>query len=344
MRIRTRTVVLLLGVLAAGGAGPASAGWWDDLDKGRSVSLPDVIAQPSRYKDQILSFFCIYHGRDQVFAPLAAPFHPQRHENFAVWPDGAPLWEKKAFGRDYPFLYISRAHPQHADLLGLEEFSRIEVTGRVRGMIRARPCIEVRSFRRTGQRLGLEVVRSVMVGDRYSEFGDLDLAYENYRRALQPDLPSTYDLLISKRLAETLRRLGREDEARQIEGSRILGGSGPPEPEPAPPGGRLGDPLPGMPGGNGAPSSAPGTAPAPLTEDLPGQPYVPSPITRDSPGTPVGPAPAPPAPLATDLPGQPVGPPVVPPDEEETPPVPPPPPAVPPGAPPRRSPRLTGVK
>ena len=317
MRVRGVTAVLLLCGLLGIALPGARADWWDDLDRGKAAALDDIITRPSRHRDQLLTFFCIFRQRDQVFAPLAAPFQPQKHENFAVWRDGAPIWEKGAYTEDYPFLYIPRAHPQHAELMRMEEFTRLEVTGRIKGAIRARPCIEVLSFRETGQRLGRYVVQSMMAGDRYSEIGDKELAYENYRRALTPDLPPTYDLYVRRRLSDALRRLGRIEEARRVDGGDILGDGAAPEAQPPPPGGRLGDPLPGTPG-----APRPGGAPGPVAGELPGERVAPGPVTTDLPGQPAdappafppvappgaAPAPAPAGPppaITSDLPGTP---------------------------------------
>ena len=318
MRVRGATACLLfLALLVLSSPPEAAADWWEDLDRGKAAPLDDIILRPSKHKNQRITFFCVFRQRDEIFAPLAAPFQPQKHENIAVWIDGAPVWEKGAYTEDYPFLYIPKAHAQHAELMQLEEFTRLEVTGRIKGAIRARPCIEILSFRKTGQRLGRTVVQSMMAGDRYSELGELELAYENYRRALTPDLPPTYDLYVRRRLSDALRRLGRVDEARRIDGGDILGGTGAPEPQAPPPGGRLGDPLPGTPG---APS--PGVAPPPVTNELPGQPVGPGPLTEDLPGQPAdapspfppaappgavpNPAPAgPPPAITSDLPGSP---------------------------------------
>ncbi|MHC5009455.1 MAG: hypothetical protein ACYTG6_00720, partial [Planctomycetota bacterium] len=317
--VRTRllpTLVLLAGLVAV--AAPARAGWWDDLDKGETVRLVDVIAQPDRYRERILTFFCVFHERNEVFNPLATPFNPTRHENVAVWPDGVALWEMEPYKNDFPFLYIQRSHPASNELVRLEPFTRIEITGKIRAVLRGRPCIEVTGFRPTGQRLGQSVVRSVMAGDRHAERADWDLAYENYVRALQPDLPPAYDLLIRKRTGDALRRLGRLDDARRVEGGEIIGGTGMPEvaevPGPAPSstgsGTTLGDPLPGSPGAFPPPAVAgptsagtqPSSAPPPLTDDLPGVPAGPGPVTDDLPGTPLRPGP-----VTDDLPGRPAG-------------------------------------
>lgn len=338
----------------------ARAGWWDDLDRGESVELEDVIVHPEHYKGHLVSFYCVFHRVDQVFAPLQAPFTEEGYRNFAVWQDGAAVWEKRAYKDDYPFLYLAVAHPQQAQLLTLEPFTRLEVTGLLRGAIRARPCVEVVSFRPTGERLGKVVVESIMRGDRLAELGERKLAYESYRRALRPDLPRVYDLLIRKRVAESLRRLGRDDDAQAVERGPILGGSSAPEEQPRPAGGLLGDPLPGVspasaPGGSppalpGTPDAAPvpGSPPAPLTRDLPGTPAGTGPLTQDLPGTPVDaqpgstpPASSPAAPPASEPGPRTAGESNPPPATQ---PAPTSGPALPPGAPPRRVPRLSGVK
>ncbi len=360
---------------------PARAGWWDDLDKGQSVGLGDLIAQPDRYRTGLVSFFCIFHRRDQVFNPIATPFHPARYANVAVWADGAAVWDQDTYAHDFPFLYMDQQNPQHDALTSLEAFTRIEVTGRVRSILRSIPQIEVVSFRPTSQRVGGYVVQSVMAGDRHAEAGDLDLAYENYRRALTPDLPPAYEMLVKKRVAEALRRLGRGDEADRMDGGGIVASSGAPETRPVVPGGSgglLGDPLPGPagpppglggpvavappPSAAGAPAGTPpgpgqpGAPPGVITSDLPGQPVGAGPLTTDLPGTPVG-APSPPRAAPPARPASGAGPaspargappkprtddlPGTPDDEAEAP---TPPPPVPAGAPRRHAPRLTGVK
>jgi hypothetical protein len=216
------------------------------------MRLSDVIARPDDYRDRTLTFFCVFHKKDDVFAPLATPFNETRYDNVAVWPDGLALWEQQAYQQDFPFLYVLKAHPRRDQLVGLEIFTRLEVTGRIRAVFRGRPCIEIADFRLTGHRLGKRVVMSVMAGANYEALSDFELAYENYMRALEPDLPPAYDLLVRKRAGDMLRRQGRIDEARALEGGGILAPSSEPRPAPeAPP-----------------PVAAP--RPTPLAGDLPG--------------------------------------------------------------------------
>ncbi len=368
------TAVLLVGLLAPA----AFAGWWDDLDKGEIARLSDLIAQPDRYRGQDVSFYCVFHQVDDVYNPLTTPFNAERYENLAVWADGAPVWENESFRHDYPFLYLRKANPQYAQLANLAPFTRIEVTGRIRAIHRAMPFIEVLSFRPTQHRVGKLVVQSVMAGDRYAEAGDDELAYENYKRALRPDLPPSYELLIRKRVAEGLRRLGKVAEANALEGGPILANSTAPAARGA--GGFAPEPDPTMPfpaPGAGQRPGQPCDPTSPISSDFPGQPagappsfppaatgpsapgILPAPpptaIADDLPGVPAGPA----APLTEDLPGQPAGagdrsvggegdrrdvpmPRATPPSIDDR-------PAPPstgrlPGAPPRRAPRLTGAK
>ncbi len=351
--IPAAAAAVLLGLVAGRSA---SAGWWDDLDKGKSVSLGDVIAQPDRYQDDLVTFFCIFHRRDEVFDSLATPFHPSRYSNVSAWADGAKVWEEDTFRHDFPFLYIERSHPAHDALLATDPYTRLEVTARIKAKLRGFPCLEIVSWRVTSQRLGRAAVESVIAGDRYAEIGDDDLAYENYRRALRPDLPRVYRMLLQNRVAQSLVRLGRVDEARALRGPEILGAgdeAGEGLSPPAPPG-IAAAPAAGSPDGTPPAMAAPpavgspdGGAPAAGSPD---RPAVGSPDGGAPRAAPLGaPSPAPPPLITNDLPGEASNEPA----HRASPPAPAPPPPVEdlsspadriPGAPPRKTPRLSGVR
>jgi hypothetical protein len=270
----------------------ASAGWWDDLDRGELVRLGDVFAAPSRYSDRPITFACVVLGRDEVYFPLATPFSEARWDNVAVWDDGAPLWEEETFKRRArPYLYLEKSHPQRDALFRLEPFTRVEVTARVRAVHRSIPFLEILSWRPTGWRLGERVVRAVIRGDnkvREGGEGNLEAALESYAGALAPDLAPVYALPIRKRAADVLRRLGRADEADAMEGTAILGAA------PAPPSGP-GDPT----------ADAPAVAPPFVSEDLPGRPAeaaAPAEAPPATPGPPPSPSSGPPL-VTSDLPG-----------------------------------------
>jgi hypothetical protein len=264
----------------------AHAGWWDDLDKGESVRLSDVFADPHAHRDRLLTFVCILMGRDEVFLPLQTPFNPQRHDNVAVWEDGTPVWEETAFKEKIrPYLYVEKRHPQREALLAAPRSTRIEVTARVRAIVRGIPFLEILSWRPTGYRLGDDVVTSLVAGDNHVRSGELDLGLEYYRRALRPDLARVYALLVKKRMSDVLHRMGRHDEAARVEGDEVRGGTfAPDSPAPMP-----GDVTPFGPPAEGA-------TPPPIATELPGTAVdVPVPVTTgdELPGTEVGSAPAP---------------------------------------------------
>jgi hypothetical protein len=351
--------VLLLGGLGllflAGPGAPAARagdGWWGGLDEGEAVSLADVIRGPQPYRGRVITFFAIFHtaaGRYRYYPPNTG-LTAERYINFSVWPDGAPVWDKDTFVDDFPFLYLPATHAQRDELLGTARCVRLEITGRIRTLLRGRPAIEVFSFRPTGHRLGWGVVRDVMwamnevrVGTRAT----LQSAARRLRNALQPDLPPVYAIRVRKMLADVLRRLGRPDEAAAYERGETVGmpplpASDRPEGTPPdffPPEGPAGFP-PAAPGPtrsgslgspDGAPSgspdgAAPGAPKLPQPPSLPQPPGAPLPPTGKLPGNPV--ASGGQAPAAPQLPA--------------------PPEAAPPARhsaiPPRRKPRLSGVK
>jgi len=279
---------------------PAAAGWWDDLDKGESVRLSDLVHEPRRWKDKVVTFACIHHGPDQVFQPYFTSFTPDKFLNFTAWLDGSPLWELRSYtDDDFPFLYLRRDHPQRDALSTLLPFTRIEVTGRVKDVYRERPWIEVLGFRATPATLGRHVIDWVKDADAFTGSGDLARAETYYRRALaEVTLAETYQLRIRKRLSDVLRAAGRDLDAAKVEGGApIAGGTA----TPLPPAGQLTNPTTSMPT-----TGVPAAPPSPVTTDLPGTEYgAPLPPAVPAPsGLGATPRGVPSSPITTDdLPG-----------------------------------------
>jgi len=273
-------LVLGFGVVVA----EAGDGWWGGLDEGEAVSLADVIRGPRAYRDRTITFFCVFHTADGAFKyyPPNTPFSEQRHLNFSAWPDGAPVWEEATFKSDLPFLYLRRANSQRAALVRLPAYTRIEITGKVRDLVRGKPAIEVFSFRPTGHRLGARVVKNIIRGNANARAGSTlgnQLAAREFKAALQPDLPPVYVLIVRKLLADTLRRLGFPDEAGQYERGESVGLP------------KLASPPAGAPS---VPVGMPGDMPQPFGRDMTG-PRTPTPAAR--PPAPLGPPPTGAAPL-----------------------------------------------
>lgn len=280
-------IVLLLGALTPTiPAASAGDGWWSGLDEGEAVSLADVVRGPEAYRHRTLTFYAVFHSAaaEYKYYPRNTAFTEARHINFSAWPDGAPVWEKRAFINDFPFLYLPRTHPQRNALATAKKGTRWEITGRIRDLVRGRPAIEVFSFRETGHRLGWGVVQNVMWGRNYAQ-GDTREGYQSaarrFRMALQPDLPPVYDIHIRKLLADTLRRLGLDDEAAAYERGENVGTSELPDTRP-PPGMRTG-PLPEASRPSRGGTATPGRMPAP-----PGRLPQPGPASGGDFGSPDG--------------------------------------------------------
>jgi len=312
--------LLLLPVLA--GSVHAGPGWWGDLDKGAIVDLNDVIATPLRYEGKMITFFCIFRKQDRVFMQRGTPFTRQKHENIAVWPDGAAVWDDVVFAKDFPFLYVQRAHYQRGPLINTPAFTRIEVTGRIRAVVQNRPFIEVISYRVTGHRLGKNTVLHIVNANTYAGGGNDELAVYRLMEALRDDLPPRYDIRIRQLAAKALRRLGREEDADRVEaGGDLDDGDTPSVPEtdqPRPDSPRS-NPLMSddLPGSEGAPEPGPTDEPIAARPGEFGVPPGGRPLDRGALPTHANPPPARPLvsnplmsnPLmSNDLPGTPVNP------------------------------------
>ena len=375
MRMRRRLRGWVAVVVTALPLATASAGWWDDLDKGEPVRLSDVTSQPERWKGKVVTFACIYHGFDSVYQPYFTSFNAEKWLNATAWYDGAPIWEMEAFrDQDFPFLYLERTHPQRDEMLRLEAFTRIEVTGRVKDVYRNRPFIEILGFRVTPATFGKNVADWMKRADAFAAVGDYANAEANYRLVLaQVTLDETTRLRAQQRLDAALRVAGRGDAAAKA--NPVLGGSPMPQPDaragaaPAagddPAGfarGAGGDPFAtggATPVRGGTAGTAPaGSGPSALTtDDLPGTPVdehpgsaapglgvpglgvpaLPPLDPRTAPPTSRAPRGTPPAPACPAAPSPDATAPSCAPADA----VPPP---TAPGQPPPRSPRLSGVR
>ncbi len=349
-----------LGVLAGSGQGVAEAGdgWWGALDEGEAVSLSNVIRAPREYRGRTITFFCVFYtaaGEFKYYPPNTA-FTESLFINFAVWPDGVPVWEEKTYIGNFPFFYLRRTNEQRSELARVKRYTRLECTGRIRDIVRGRPAIEVFSFRETGHRLGEPVVNSIKWGLNHARLGTkqgYQSAAGRFKEALQPDLPPAYALIVRKYLGDSLRKLGLDDEAALYEGGETIGT--PPLPTPEDGGGfaDLGPPPAGPGEFPNAPPQGPDASGSP--DGASGSPDGPRPSTGRLPTAPRGmdDLPQPPSdnPFASsDLPGRTVDPRSLPepPPAGKTPsgrraqPRTPRKPVS--GIPPKRRPRLSGVK
>ena len=87
MRRWVAAIVLALTPLAT-----ASAGWWDDLDKGEPVRLSDVTSKPDGWKGKVVTFACIYHKFDGVYQPYFTSFNAVRFEPINFIRAATPRW------------------------------------------------------------------------------------------------------------------------------------------------------------------------------------------------------------------------------------------------------------
>jgi hypothetical protein len=340
-RLRTPLLGVLLAVAAAWlTTAPAAAedGWWSGLDEGETVSLADVVKSPEDYRDRTITFIAVFHTASGEFKyyPPATLFTEARYLNFSAWPDGVSMWEsEEEWGRELPFLYLPRAHPQRDELMGLEQFTRVEITGRIRHVVRGQPAIQVFSFRKTGHRLGRDVVRSINRGLAHMRTGTrqgYQVAARYYKLALQPDLPAVYATKVRSLIAGALRRLGDDEEAARYESGAAGATSELPDTMPAH----------GPAEGPGIDGPAPGSEGFPPAQATP--PGPPGPAGLGSPDGDGPPSAAPAQSAGSDLPQGFSG-------TEGTPPAAPPRKAGPgrsgrkaSAIPPRRRPRLNGVK
>lgn len=136
--------LVLLPMLPAQQAG----GWWGDLYQVREVPLERILEKPLAHRGRRVRFIVQLHELGQVENPLFTSFESEWYLSVSVWPDGAPLWDETVYRADFPYLFVRRGEDPARELQQAPIYSRFEVTGRVRDVVKDSPWIAVTKVKR----------------------------------------------------------------------------------------------------------------------------------------------------------------------------------------------------
>ncbi|MCU0725198.1 MAG: hypothetical protein MUE73_05330 [Planctomycetes bacterium] len=300
------SLFLALAVLA----GPASAGWWDEVAETKTVALSDLTSRPHDFRGQEVRFDCVFHQISEFYNPYFTRFAPTIFVNFAAWPAGAELWREDVYLASHPFLFLDRSADALKTLLALPRFSRLRLTGVVQEVFKGTAWIEVRELEVLPDPLTRDALSLLVRGDRAAAEGNHEAALSLYREASRSPLPAEVRRSVARMEAAALAKLGRAAEARQTLAAALaetpddemirkqladLDGPGAPPPPVASPPAPAATPP--------APAAAP---PAPAVR----APAAPAPAPVEAPDARPAAAPPPPAPVEAPAaaPAKPTGP------------------------------------
>lgn len=279
---------LVLAILALGVTAPAFGGWWDDLFDDQVVPLEKILANPETFRGQTVTFPVQFHRLGKVDNPFYTKFETDWYLNFSVWADGAPLWDKEAYRKDFPYVFVRRGTEIANVFLAAPVYSRWYLTGEVSDVFSGKPWIEVTALRRIETQLDEPSLVRLVKGLMLRDLRRYDAAAQEFHAVDHKGLPPEVRVLAMREEALALHNAGRTafgvarlataldlapGERRTTEAMTALRASLGLDPD--------GHPLPDAPAGAGGVPAQPDPAPAPAEPVTPGAEPAPDPAPAE---------------------------------------------------------------
>lgn len=194
--IRISAMLAMLAFISLPAA--ATNGWWDDLYEEKTVTLEQVIAHPEAYKGMDVSFVVQFHQLGQIDNPYYTQFEKGQYLNFSVWSDSAELWSKKAYGDDFPYLFIDRIATECQTILTSSAYDRFLVTGRVASIFRGKPWIEVVGLKALEKKMTEPTLIKMVKAYKLKKAKRFDAAATEFNQATSEKLPVSVRTVLNR--------------------------------------------------------------------------------------------------------------------------------------------------
>ncbi len=208
-----KTVAFVALFLCLGSPLLATGGWWDDLYEEKTVPLELILKNPTSFRGMDVSFVVQFHQLGNIDNPYFTPFEKENYINFSVWSDSAPLWSKKAYGADYPYMFIDRITKESHTILTARPYDRFLITGRVESIFRGKPWIEVVGMTRLEGKLDEPSLIRMVKAYRLKKMRRFDAAASEFSNVTTKKLPAHVAALCEREQGVCLASANRFGEA-----------------------------------------------------------------------------------------------------------------------------------
>ena len=177
------------------------------------INLTEIARNPHALKGKSVTFIARFAARGSMFREKDPVFSPELHENFSVWNKEVKFWEKAELKKAYPTLYISKEDTRLINILRvLNQFARIEVTGKVESLYANMPWIKVTAIRiLDDDDLDQSMVSQVARAIQFIENNEFQKARICFEIAQERRTPRYVNNLINKKL-EDIDQIKKQNE------------------------------------------------------------------------------------------------------------------------------------
>jgi tetratricopeptide (TPR) repeat protein len=214
MKFRKLMAASLTAALLIAMSGGAYAGWWDKADDAQPVDLVKVLDSPDAYKGKEITFDVVFHEVTTFYNPYYTRFIPSQYVNFSAWPVASRLWREEDYLTSFSFLFLEKGHKNYQQLLGMQKYTRLRLTGYVQNTFKNVPWIEVRHIDVLEGSLTRDSLRQIILGDELAKAGKWAEAVDRWNAATMMDLPPDVLASVDMKRGEAFVALGRTEDAK----------------------------------------------------------------------------------------------------------------------------------
>lgn len=197
-------LLILVGGLAAF-LGARARVWANPQESGAAVvaDLSQMLRAPLAYNRQRVAFQCRFAATGSLYRDSSDFFTPQTHDNFAIWPAEAHLWDRNSRRNILPSLYLPKTSTLLCSVLRkLPRYTKIEITGTIVTTYANLPWIEVENIRLLpDEGLSEEMLVEIARGLELLQSDNPAAAEVSFNSALRAGAPDYVTAFVNARLS-----------------------------------------------------------------------------------------------------------------------------------------------
>lgn len=209
MRIRNTLVgaiALLSPCVAADGNKPSDS-------KVVATTLTQIRETPESFKGVWVKFPVQFSSVGRLQNPFFTRFVASDYTNFHAWADEQPIWRKDQFDDMFGLLFVSKENGQLDQLVGLDRYDRVQLTGIVRNTFQGFPWIEVTSFKPLDGKVDPATLSHLYRGEQHMADRNWTRAISELSMAPVQGVPNHVQAAVHKDLGFCYLRLGEPSMA-----------------------------------------------------------------------------------------------------------------------------------
>jgi hypothetical protein len=193
---------------------PAAFGGGDET-RVVATTLTDIRSTPESFKGVWVTFPVQFFAVGRLHNPFFTRFVASDYANFHFWADEQPIWQREAYDDLFGLAFMNKESDQLQEMVAMDRFARLRVTGIVRNTFQGSPWIEIVSFERLGGNVDVATLAHMFRGEEHMKRRQWMQAVSELSLAPVEGVPSHVKAAVHRDLGTCYLRLGEAQTALQ---------------------------------------------------------------------------------------------------------------------------------